>query len=277
MSNHIFIFGGPRNGSWHYQFARTTMDDTLYSGTESLDMVGDNSRVFGETKYYGTVFREGLDDIYKNLRLESFTQPGNFFETCLLQPTETFFYNLDIIEDAGKYLLVKGFEQSIGLIEATDHTKLYLRRPMKDQWRSYAICQLTKRWQWEKNELTRLEPKPRPGGFGPRRGVIWKSPRIEMGDFDKESAQFDFMKRMYTVLKFYQKHHEAENFVEVPFKSVVEMPAVSPITKTPELDLSDEVQEWITDMTPFDKPLEETDKKHEMLSLNDLESQLWPS
>ena len=44
-----------------------------------------------------------------------------------------------------------------------------------------------------------------------------------------------------------------------------------------ELDLSDEVQEWITDMTPFDKPLEETDKKHEMLSLNDLESQLWPS
>ena len=98
-----------------------------------------------------------------------------------------------------------------------------------------------------------------------------------MGDFDKESAQFDFMKRMYTVLKFYQKHHEAENFVEVPFKSVVEMPAVSPITKTPELDLSDEVQEWITDMTPFDKPLEETDKKHEMLSLNDLESQLWPS
>ena len=136
---------------------------------------------------------------------------------------------------------------------------------------------MTKRGQWEKNELTRLEPKPRPGGFGPRRGVIWKSPRIEMGDFDKESAQFDFMKRMYTVLKFYQKHHEAENFVEVPFKSVVEMPAVSPITKTPELDLSDEVQEWITDMTPFDKPLEETDKKDEMLSLNDLESQLWPS
>ena len=30
-------------------------------------------------------------------------------------------------------------------------------------------------------------------------------------------------------------------------------------------------------MTPFDKPLEETDKKDEMLSLNDLESQLWPS
>ena len=257
MSNHIFIFGGPRNGSWHYQFARTTMDDTLYSGTQQLDMDGDNSRVFGEKEYYGTVFRKGLDNIYKHLRLEPFTQPGNFFETCLLQPTETFFYNLDVIEDAGKYLLVKGFEQSIGLIESTDHTKVYLRRPMKDQWRSYAICQLTKRWQWEKNE-----PTP---------------PLIEMGDFDKHAAQFDFMKRMYTVVKFYQKYHEEDNFVEVPFKEVINMPAVSPITKTPKLDLSDEVQEWITDMTPFDKPLEETDKRHEMLSLNDLESQLWPS
>ena len=257
MSNHIFIFGGPRNGSWHYQFARTTMDDTLYSGTQQLDMDGDNSRVFGEKEYYGTVFRKGLDNIYKHLRLEPFTQPGNFFETCLLQPTETFFYNLDVIEDAGKYLLVKGFEQSIGLIESTDHTKVYLRRPMKDQWRSYAICQLTKRWQWEKNE-----PTP---------------PLIEMGDFDKHAAEFDFMKRMYTVVKFYQKYHEEDNFVEVPFKEVINMPAVSPITKTPKLDLSDEVQEWITDMTPFDKPLEETDKRHEMLSLNDLESQLWPS
>ena len=83
------------------------------------------------------------------------------------------------------------------------------------------------------------------------------------------------MKRMYTVVKFYQRHHEEENFIEVSFKDVIVMDAVSPITKTPKLDLSDEVQEWITDMTPFDKPLEETDKKDEMLSLNDLESQLW--
>lgn len=277
MNDHIFIFGGPRNGSWHYQFARTTLDDTLYSGTQLLDMEGNNSRMFGEKEYHGTVFREGLDNIYKNLRLESYTQPGNFFETCLLQPTEVFFHNLDVIEDAGKFLLVKGFEQSIGLIESTDHTKVYLRRPMKDQWRSYAICQLTKRWQWEKNELTRVEQTPKPGGFGAPKSVAWESPRIEMGDFDKHAAQFDFMKRMYTVIKFYQKYHEEDNFVEVPFKEVINMPAVSPITKTPKLDLSDEVQEWITDMTPFDKPLEETDKKHEMLSLNDLERQLWPS
>ena len=71
------------------------------------------------------------------------------------------------------------------------------------------------------------------------------------------------MKRMYTVVKFYQRHHEEENFIEVAFKDVIAMDAVSPITKT-KLDLSDEVQEWITDMTPFDKPLEETDKKDEM-------------
>ena len=81
MSNHIFIFGG-RNGSWHYQFARTTMDDTLYSGTQQLDMDGDNSRVFGEKEYYGTVFRKGLDNIYKHLRLEPFT----YSQTTFLKP-----------------------------------------------------------------------------------------------------------------------------------------------------------------------------------------------
>lgn len=150
--NHIFIFGGPRNGSWHYQFVRTSQEPLLYSGLKEVDWKSDNYRNFDGDVHHGTVFRSGADDIYKKLILEDHTQPANFFEACCLQSPETFFDNVNYIEDSGYRLCVKGYEQAVGLAEAVDHDKIYIHRPLKDQWRSYALANLTRRWQWEKDD-----------------------------------------------------------------------------------------------------------------------------
>lgn len=254
--NHIFIFGGPRNGSWHYQFVRTSQEPMLYSGLKEVDWKSDNYRNFNGDVHHGTVFRAGTDDIYKKLTLEDHSQPSNFFEACCLQSPETFFDNVNYIEDSGYRLCVKGYEQAVGLAEAVDHDKIYIHRPMKDQWRSYAIAYLTRRWQWEKDDST---PE-----------------MIEMNSVSKTEVCNRFMSRMYNAFDFYKRYRGDENFTELSFEQVSKLPAVSPLKPTPKLKLSDEVEEWISDTSPFDAQhtVSEDERPY---SLNELENLLWPS
>ena len=111
--NHIFIFGGLKKWFLHYQFVRTSQEPLLYSGLKEVDWKSDNYRNFDGDVHHGTVFRSGTDDIYKKLTLEDHSQPANFFEACCLQSPETFFDNVNYIEDSGYRLCVKGYEQAV--------------------------------------------------------------------------------------------------------------------------------------------------------------------
>ena len=89
----------------------------MYSGLKEVDWKSDNYRNFDGDVHHGTVFRAGTDDIYKKLTLEDHSQPANFFEACCLQSPETFFDNVNYIEDSGYRLCVKGYEQAVEVLQ----------------------------------------------------------------------------------------------------------------------------------------------------------------
>lgn len=241
MTDHVFIFGGPRNGSWHYQYARCAADPNLYSGTEDLDWSGSNTRKFGETIHTGTTFRQSQNEIEKGLWIEEYTKPGVLFEIAFLQSPAQFIHNIDHVESYGKKLICKGYEHSYGMGEIVDHEKVYIKRPFADQWRSFALCHILKKWQWEENDEV-------------------PESEIVMGDTDKKYVIDAFSSRMNVVYNFYSLHKDISDFNVIDFGDVVSMTSNSPLKPTPKLKLSAGVQEFISDMTPFQENLELEEK-----------------
>lgn len=237
MTNHVFIFGGPRNGSWHYHYSRCKSDPLLYGGTENLDWSGKNTRKFGDTVYSGTSFRQQKDDIFPLLQFEEVTLPGVFFENCFLQSPENFMHNIDIIERHGRKAICKGYEHTYGLSDIYDHEKVYIKRPLVDQWKSYAICHITKKWQWEE-------------------GDTMPDSEISMADTNKESVRELFLNRMTTVYNFYGLHKDLSEFTVLDYSDVLSMPNDSPLIPTPKPKLSSEVNDYIHDLSKFDNLLE---------------------
>jgi hypothetical protein len=81
---------------------------------------------------------------------------------------------------------------------------------------------------------------------------------------------------MYHAFDFYKRNKDEDNFTELSFEQVSKLPAISPLKPTPKLKLSDEVEEWISDTSPFDVQYELSDEERPY-SLNELENLLWPS
>lgn len=231
MTDHVFIFGGPRNGSWHYQFARCQADPVLYSGLEDLDWDSDNSQKFERGDVYGTVFRRGNDSLYSSLELAGDSIKFNLFESACMQPPEIFMDNADMVESYDRKLIAKCYPHNYGLCDIVEHEKVYIKRSLISQWRSFALANMSQRWQWEPNDVAPTE--------------------VSTDNIDKEKLTKDFIQKMTSVYLFYQHRHQDENFTTISFEDVMSMECNSPLMPSPKFNLTAEAEDYIEDLTPF--------------------------
>ena len=231
MTDHVFIFGGPRNGSWHYQYARCQADPVLYSGLEDLDWDTDNKREYSHATAYSTVFRKGKDPLYQSMEFIADTGVFNLFESACLQPPEIFMDNADMIESQGRKLIAKSYPHTYGLCDILEHQKVYIRRPLVSQWRSFALANMSERWQWEENDVV--------------------PDQVSTDKIDKEQITKSFIEKMTSVYMFYQQNHQDLNFTTISFEDVMSMDCNSPLLPSPKFNLTDEAEEYLEDLTPF--------------------------
>jgi hypothetical protein len=229
--DHVFIFGGPRNGSWHYQYARCQSDPVLYSGLEDLDWDTDNKREYPHTTAYSTVFRKGKDPLYQSMEFIADTGVFNLFESACLQPPEIFMDNADMIESQGRRLIAKCYPHSYGLCDILEHQKVYIRRPLASQWRSFALANMSQRWQWEEGDIV--------------------PDQVSTDNINKEQITKSFIEKMTSVYMFYQQNHQDSNFTTISFEDVMSMDCNSPLLPSPKFNLTEEAEEYLEDLTPF--------------------------
>lgn len=228
MTNHVFIFGGPRNGSWVYMYSRKYLDSNLWSGTEHLDWQGNNLRTFDNGQTHQAVsFRLPNDELSKQMIFSDGSMPGSAFEIMCLQEPYNFLYNMDILNATGKKLIAKGYEHSRGLTETVPHEKVFIHRPLVDQWKSYALCHVLKQWQWEKDDQI--------------------PDNISMDGINKKELSDGFIKRMFSVFGFYETCKNQENFTRLDYDEVLQMENDCPLLPTPKIDLPQSVQDFIHD------------------------------
>lgn len=256
MTNHVFIFGGPRNGSWHYQYARCQADPVLYSGLEDLDWDSDNRQEFEQGTAYGTVFRKGKDPLYQSMELLGDSHSFNLFESACMQPPEVFMDNADNIEDAGRKLIAKCYTRTFGLCDILEHQKVYIRRPLVSQWRSFALANMSQRWQWEEGDIV--------------------PDQVSTDNINKEQITKSFIEKMTSVYMFYKQKHQDSNFTTISFEDVMSMDCNSPLLPSPKFNLTDEAEEYLEDLTPFKTPflISEKDEENE-LTLMELEKKIF--
>lgn len=252
MTDHVFIFGGPRNGSWHYQYARCQADPVLYSGLEDLDWDGETRKEFSETSAYGTVFRRGKDPLYNDLITLGDSVHFNFFESACMQPPEVFMDNADMIESQNRKLIAKCYPNVHGLCDIVDHEKVYIRRPLVSQWRSFALANINQRWQWEKDDVVPEE--------------------VSTGNIDKNKLTNSFLQKMTEVYLFYQQRHQDPNFTTISFDDVMSMECESPLLPSPKFNLTAEAEDYIEDLTPFKTSfIGSEEDEHDKITLLELE------
>jgi hypothetical protein len=244
MTDHVFIFGGPRNGSWHYQYARCQADPVLYSGLEDLDW--DTGGKYPDIDAYGTAFRKGKDPLYQSIEFAGSSCHFNLFEAACMQPPEFFMDNADTIEDADRRLIAKGYPHVHGLCDIVEHQKVYIRRQLVSQWRSFALANMSQRWQWEKNDEAPVE--------------------VSTDNIDKNKLARNFAERMTEVYLFHQRTHEDPNFTTISFEDVLSMECNSPLLPSPDFNLTAEAEDYIEDLSPFQISFVQdgNDEKNEM-------------
>ena len=70
-SQHTFLYGGSRNGSWYYQYVLCARNEDLYSGTENIDYADTTTRM----GVGGTVFKSVVNDsLYDSLTFAEYTK-----------------------------------------------------------------------------------------------------------------------------------------------------------------------------------------------------------
>ena len=256
MTNHVFIFGGPRNGSWYYQYARCQADPVLYSGLEDLDWETDNKREYSNATAYSTVFRKGKDALYQSMEFIANTGVFNLFESACLQPPEIFMDNADMIESQGRKLIAKSYPHTYGLCDILEHQKVYIRRPLVSQWRSFALANMSQRWQWEEGDIV--------------------PDQVSTDNINKEQITKSFIEKMTSVYMFYKQRHQDSNFTTISFEDVMSMDCNSPLLPSPKFNLTDEAEEYLEDLTPFNTPflISEKDEENE-LTLMELEKKIF--
>lgn len=231
-SQHTFLYGGPRNGSWYYQYVLCARNEDLYSGTENIDYADTTTRM----GVGGTVFKSVVNDsLYDSLTFAEYTKPGNLFEVAMIQPRDTFLENLQLIEDAGRFLVCKG-KESFDL-SGVPHEKIYIRRPLLDQWKSYATARLLKKFQWEDGDVAQTDD-------------------VSVGDVDTAQVKLDFRLRMNHVYNGYEIHKDDPNFTVIDYADVMSLNVSSPLVTTPPHSYDDEVTEYIEDTSFMSEVLE---------------------
>jgi hypothetical protein len=252
MTDHVFIFGGPRNGSWYYQYARCQSDPMLYSGLEDLDWDTDNKREYSHTTAHSTVFRKGKDPLYQSMEFVADTGVFNLFESACLQPPEVFMDNADKIEGANRKIIAKCYPHTYGLCDIVEHEKVYIRRPLVSQWRSFALANMTQRWQWETNDVVPVQ--------------------VSTDKIDKQKIVQSFIQKMTEVYLFYQQRYQDSNFTTIHFEDVMSMECDSPLSPSPKFNLTEEAEDYLEDLSPLKSSLikVEDDEKNK-ISLMELE------
>ena len=221
MSKHTFIYGGPRNGSWHMQYYLTATDATLYSGTENIDHSHDGISDGAQ----GTIFKRVVDDsLYDSLEFADYTKGGNLFEVAMLMPN---FWdaNLAKIEAAGKFLVCKGTDGFD--VSGIDHNKVYVQKPLADQWRSYALARLIGKFQWETGET--------PSG------------EVTLGGADTTEMKNFFVSRMTAAFDNYETYKDDSNVTLKTFSQVIALDTASPLIATPTHTYTTEASDFLSD------------------------------
>ena len=91
--------------------------------------------------------------------------------------------------------------------------KIYIRRPLLDQWKSYATARLLKKFQWEDGDA--------------------QTDDVSVGDVDKAQVKLDFRLRMNHVYNGYEIHKDDPNFTVIDYADVMSLNVSSPLVPHP--------------------------------------------
>lgn len=178
---------------------------------------------------------------------------GDMFETLCFSDPWTFMDRLDMVEKEGKRVIAKFFEEGVGLCETVEHEKVFLYRPIVDSWKSFALASIIKRWHWTKeDDVPEL---------------------VTMSGIDKEQICRNFISKCLASVAFYQNYRNHDNTKLVCFDEVIGMECNSPLIPTPEMELSMDTAEFLSDITPFTKKIiEDIEDSKKTLSLLEIEA-----
>lgn len=231
FDKHMFIFGGPRNGTWHFQYLLTKQHPIYYSGTENIDHWDTGySSLTGITDL---CFKSVSDDIiYKGLSSDLSRDGGmHFFEGNCLLDTKDFYRNIQRIESFDRLVVNKGQEVCLDAIDNIKHHKVFIQRNRKDQIRSWVIAMCLKRFHWIPTDM-------------------WDEmtlPLVTLGGIDGDSVVTAVKTKFDAVDKMYNKYKDQDNFTLIRYEDVtnffdVEQDTIAP---TPNLTLSEKVERLI--------------------------------
>ena len=231
FDKHMFIFGGPRNGTWHFQYLLTKQHPIYYSGTENIDHWDTGySSITGITDL---CFKSVSDDIiYKGLSRDESRDGGmHFFESNCLLDERDFYRNIQRVESFDRLVVNKGQETGLDAIDNIKHDKVFIQRNRKDQIRSWVVAMCLKRFHWDNSRL-------------------WDDislPLVTLDGIDGDSVVTACKTKFFAVDEMYNKYKDQDNFTLIRYEDVsnlfdVEQDTIAP---TPSVTLSEEVERLI--------------------------------
>ena len=149
-------------------------------------------------------------------------------------------------------MCIRDSPHTYGLCDILEHQKVYIRRPLASQWRSFALANMTQRWQWEEGDIV--------------------PDQVSTGKINKERITQSFIEKMTSVYMFYQQNHQDSNFTTISFEDVMSMDCNSPLLPSPKFNLTEEAEEYLEDLTPFKTSfLSIEEDEQNMMTLMELE------